>query len=99
MCTGVRFTDPEGHLYFGRNLDWIEDYGEGIVITPRGAKVPAPFLGAIEPKYASIGMAIVVGGAPCYFDVANEGTVNVAAYEFPLYLTANFKTVPDVREA
>ena len=121
MCTGVRFTDPEGHLYFGRNLDWIEGYGQGVVITPRGAKVPAPFLGTIQPKYACIGMGIVVEGAPCYFDLANEaglgvaglnfpgyaqfaegpveGTVNVAAYEFPLYLAANFSTVAEVREA
>ena len=22
MCTGVRFSDEEGNMYFGRNLDW-----------------------------------------------------------------------------
>lgn len=27
MCTGLRFTDPEGNLYFGRNLDVGIDYG------------------------------------------------------------------------
>ena len=33
MCTGVRFADAAGNLYFGRNLDWCESYGEGVVIT------------------------------------------------------------------
>jgi len=22
MCTGIRFVDNEGNMYFGRNLDW-----------------------------------------------------------------------------
>lgn len=121
MCTGVRFSDSKGHMYFGRNLDWTEDYGEAIVVTPRKAKVPAPFLGTIEPKYACIGMAIVVDDMPCYFDAGNEaglgvaglnfpgyaqfaeapaaGRVNVAAFEFPLYIAANYATVAEVRAA
>lgn len=28
MCTGLRFTDDQGNLYFGRNLDVGQDYGE-----------------------------------------------------------------------
>ena len=35
MCTGLRFTDDQGNLYFGRNLDVGQDYGEGVIITPR----------------------------------------------------------------
>lgn len=121
MCTGIRFTDSKGNMYFGRNLDWTEDYGETIVITPRGVELPSPFQGTIKPKYACIGMAIVVENMPLYFDLGNEaglgvaglnfpgyaefaegpkdGTVNLAAYEFPLYLAANYATVAEVREA
>ena len=36
MCTGVRFSDEEGNMYFGRNLDWSFSYGESILATPRG---------------------------------------------------------------
>ena len=40
MCTGVRFADAAGNLYFGRNLDWCESYGEGVVITREGRLSP-----------------------------------------------------------
>lgn len=121
MCTAVRFADAAGNLYFGRNLDWCESYGEGVVITPRGASIPTQFLGSLSPEHACVGMGIVVGGVPCYFDCANEaglaiaglnfpgyaqfaeapeeGAVNVAAYEFPLWVAASFSTVAEVREA
>jgi len=36
MCTGIRFVDNEGNMYFGRNLDWSCSYGEKVVITPTG---------------------------------------------------------------
>ncbi|MBR3180340.1 linear amide C-N hydrolase, partial [Candidatus Saccharibacteria bacterium] len=38
MCTGVRFSDDAGNMYFGRNLDWSVGYGEKVVLTPRGYK-------------------------------------------------------------
>ena len=28
MCTGIRFTGTSGSMYFGRNLDWTQGYGE-----------------------------------------------------------------------
>ncbi|MFR0868542.1 MAG: linear amide C-N hydrolase [Adlercreutzia sp.] len=59
MCTGVRFADAAGNLYFGRNLDWCESYGEGVVITPRGASIPTQFLGSLSPEHACVGMGIV----------------------------------------
>ena len=121
MCTGVRFSDSKGNMYFGRNLDWCESYGERVVVTPRGARIPSPFLGAIEPKYACVGTAIVVNGAPCYFDCGNEaglavgglnfpgyaqfaegpaeGGVNLAVYEFPLWIASQVSTVAEVRSA
>lgn len=37
MCTGIRFTDKNGAMYFGRNLDWTQGYGEKVVVTPSAA--------------------------------------------------------------
>ena len=121
MCTGVRFSDSEGNMYFGRNLDWSEGYGEKVVITPRGYKYKSAFLGEMANSPALIGMGIVVENTPLYFDCANEhglavaglnfpgyasyatdavdGKTNVAAYEFPLWVALNFKTVEEIEKA
>ena len=122
MCTGVRFSDSKGNMYFGRNLDWTVGYGQKVVITPREYKYTSAFLGEMTPKFgAIIGMAIVVENTPLYFDCANEsglaiaglnfpgyakyeevavdGKTNVAAYEFPLWVTMNFSTVDEVEKA
>ena len=56
MCTGVRFTDNKGNMFFGRNLDWSVGYGQKIVVTPKGYKYHSAFLGDLQPKYALIGM-------------------------------------------
>ena len=120
MCTGVRFSDGEGNMYFGRNLDWVNGYGEKVVITPRGFKYQSAFLGEMGGA-AVVGMGIVAEGVPLYFDCANEhglavaglnfpgyaayaaeaveGKTNVAAYEFPLFVALNFKTVDEVLKA
>lgn len=121
MCTGVRFSDSEGNMYFGRNLDWSEGYGEKVVITPRGYKYKSAFLGEMANSPALIGMGIVADNTPLYFDCANEhglavaglnfpgyasyateaveGKTNVAAYEFPLWVALNFKTVEEIEKA
>ncbi len=52
--------------------------GEGVVITPRGASIPTQFLGSLSPEHACVGMGIVVGGVPCYFDCANEAGLAIA---------------------
>ena len=122
MCTGVRFSDYKGNMYFGRNLDWSVGYGQKVVVTPRGYSYDSAFLGEMKPSAgAIIGMAIVVENTPLYFDCANEeglaiaglnfpgyaqyetatvdGKTNVAAYEFPLWVVMNFKTVDEVEKA
>ena len=41
MCTGIRFVDDNGNMYFGRNLDLSCSYGEKAAIAPTGyAPVP-----------------------------------------------------------
>ena len=114
MCTAIRFADPKGNLYFGRNLDWAFGYGETIVATPRNHP-------ANTGHRAVMGMGIVSEGYPLYFDCANEdglaiaglnfpgyahfpeearpGTTAVAPYEFPLWVTSNFANVDDVEQA
>ena len=58
MCTGVRFSDDKGNMYFGRNLDWSCGYSQKVVVTPKGYKYNSAFLGEMAPKHgAIIGMA------------------------------------------
>ena len=86
MCTGVRFSDDKGNMYFGRNLDWSCGYGQKVVITPRGYKYNSAFLGELKPHHgAIIGMAIVVENTPLYFDCANEEGLAIAGLNFPGY--------------
>ena len=121
MCTGIRFVDDFGNMYFGRNLDWSCSYGERVVITPIGYSPKSPFGVVGQIRRPIIGMGIVQQDVPLYFDCANdaglavaglnfpgyasyapapiEGKTNIAAYEFPLWVVANFETVDEVEEA
>lgn len=121
MCTGLRFSDNQGNLYFARNLDWSCGYGQRVVITPTGYQTHSPFGAVPEVKHPIIGMGIVAEDTPLYFDCANdrglavaglnfpgyaryetdalEGKVNVAAFEFPLWVVANFASVDEVEAA
>lgn len=85
MCTGIRFSDEKGNLFFGRNLDWSTGYGEKVVITPRGYKYKSAFLGEMPNSPALIGMGIVAEGVPLYFDCANEHGLAIAGLNFPGY--------------
>ena len=85
MCTGVRFSDGAGNMYFGRNLDWSCGYGQKVVITPRGYKYKSAFLGEMANSPAIIGMGIVAENTPLYFDCANEHGLAVAGLNFPGY--------------
>ena len=120
MCTAVRFDDGQNNMYFGRNLDWSEDYGEKIVFAPHDYHY-APAFNAEDKNHPVIGIGIIVEDTPLYFDCMNDAglavaglnfakyckyateavnfTTNVAAYEFPLWVTRNFTSVDDVQEA
>lgn len=121
MCTGIRFTDSDGNMYFGRNLDWSTSYGERIVVVPQGFWIRSEFSDGAPAAHAVIGMGIVFEDYPLYFDCGNDaglavaglnfpgyacyqdgpvaGRTNVAAYEFPLWVAANFTTVDEVETA
>ena len=85
MCTGIRFNDSDGEMYFGRNLDWSVGYGEKVVLTPRGYKYNTAFLGENTANPAVIGMGIIVENTPLYFDCANENGLAIAGLNFPGY--------------
>lgn len=124
MCTGIRFADTRGNMFFGRNLDWSTSYGEQVVVTPRSYLRKWAFadrLAGESCRHGVIGMGIVAEGKPLYFDCANEaglaiaglnfpgyaqyekapleGKLNIAAYEFPLWVVSSFETVDDVERA
>jgi len=92
MCTGIRFSDNNGNMYFGRNLDWSTGYGQEVIIAPRKYRLHAAFLGEITTKYAVIGMGIVQEDIPLYFDCGNEAGLAVAGLNFPGY--ANYENGP-----
>lgn len=85
MCTGIRFTDTAGNMFFGRNLDWTQGYGERVVATPPSAQVPAAFTRPYDRAtgHAVIGMGIVVAGIPLYFDCGNDQGLAAAGLNFP----------------
>lgn len=85
MCTGIRFSDDKGNMYFGRNLDWSTGYGQKIVVTPKGYHYKSAFLGEMTPKNAIIGMGIIEENTPLYFDCANEAGLAIAGLNFPGY--------------
>lgn len=82
MCTAVRFTDKDGNLYFGRNLDWGCGYGQQVIITPRQYQWQSKHLGPQTTKSAIIGMAVPMNGMAMYFDCANEDGLAIAGLSF-----------------
>lgn len=92
MCSGIRFTDTQGNMYFGRNLDWGCGYGQSIFVTQRGFTNPKFMDGKVATKYAMIGTAIVEEECPLYFDIGNEAGLAIAGLNFPGY--AQYEKAP-----
>ena len=87
MCTAVSFTDSKNNLYFGRNLDVPQTYGEKVIVTPRGYDFNFKHEGSVKLSKAIIGMGIEAGGYPLYFDAANENGLCIANLNFPIFTT------------
>lgn len=87
MCTVVLVNKGDG--YFGRNLDYDTDFGEKIVIVPKGFGFD--FGG---DHYAIIGMAVVENGYPLLFDGINEAGLGMAGLHFAGNAVYN-EEVPD----
>ena len=121
MCTAVRFSNEEGSVFLGRNLDWSCGYGENVRIMPKGFMIPWAYDESIPAKHAVIGMCVEFQNYPLFFDCGNdaglavaglnhpgcaeyapnpvESKTNIAAYEFPAWVAANFENVDEVEAA
>lgn len=89
MCTGVRFVDGQNNLYFGRNLDVPATYGQHVMVTPRNYHFPMKHVDDITTTKAMMGMGIVAGDYPLYFDAANENGLAIANLNFPTHKMDN----------
>jgi choloylglycine hydrolase len=90
LCTAITFT--ASNHYFGRNLDFENDFGEAVVITPRNYPFAFRKKGIIKSHFAMIGMAVVDNNYPLYFDGMNEKGLSMAGLYFPgnaRYLSEN----------
>lgn len=71
--------------YFGRNLDLEYDFGQQVVITPRGYRIALSQEPEMATHYAIVGMASVQNNYPLYADAINEKGLGMAGLHFALY--------------
>ena len=80
MCTAITYKSK--NLYFGRNLDHMESYGEEVVITPRNFPFRFRQAGEMKEHFAIIGTACMMNGIPMYYDGVNEKGLCMAGLNF-----------------
>ena len=80
MCTSILYNT--GDHYFGRNLDLEVSFGQEVVVTPRNYQFNFRQVPSMGHHYAIIGMALVKGNYPLYFDGANEEGLGMAGLNF-----------------
>lgn len=87
MCTAISF--KKNNHYFGRNLDLEFSYGEKIVIVPREFLFEFRHTKKIDHHFSMIGMGIIKGDFPLYFDATNEKGLSMAGLNFPYFAKYN----------
>lgn len=80
MCTAATYKTK--CFYFGRTLDYEQNYGEYVTVTPRNYPFKLRAAGDMSSHYAMIGMAHVADGYPLYYDAANEKGLCMAGLNF-----------------
>ena len=75
MCTSVFLKSG----FFGRTLDYETSFGEEILFSPRGGFR----FGQADNRYSMIGVGVMRGSTPMYFDGMNEFSLCAAALNFP----------------
>ena len=80
MCTAITF-NKDG-VFFGRTLDAEESFGERVILVPRYAPLSFSDGYCAESHYALLGMGIIHGAAPLFFDGMNEVGLCGAALNF-----------------
>ncbi len=80
MCTVIRYHGD--HSYLGRTLDIPKGYGEEVLTAPRNFPIPLRHLADMSTHYAMLGMGIVMGGFPLFYEAINEKGLSVAGLRF-----------------
>ncbi len=80
MCTAIGL--HLGDCFFGRNLDLEQNFGENIVLTPRGFSVPMRHRKGMITRFALLGMATVKDDFPLYAEAINEKGIAMAGLNF-----------------
>ena len=78
MCTGIWY----GNRYMGRTLDWMESYGEQLVVAPRNFRLDLRFEDRLESHFAIMGMAVVSDNYPLFYEGFNEAGLGMAGLFF-----------------
>ncbi len=81
MCTSINYVN--GDHYFGRNLDLWITYPVEVVITPRNYPFRFRHVPDLQTHNAIIGMAVIEGNYPEYFEGANDKGLGMAGLNFP----------------
>ncbi len=82
MCTAISY-NADSH-YFGRTLDLEYSYNESVVITPKNYIFNFRDLDeTANNHYAIIGIGIIMGNYPLYYDAVNEKGLGIAGLNFP----------------
>ena len=81
MCTAI--SDNTNGFLFGRTLDLEHSYGEQIILTPRHKRLDFLHQTSIGEHPAILGIGILQGDTPLYFDAINESGLAIAALNFP----------------
>ena len=112
MCSCINLKTKD--QYFGRNLDLEYRFNEKVVITPRNYNVKNinikyAMIGMANvsdnyPLYADaanekgLAMAGLYFPNNAYYNEPMKNKINLAPYEFILYILGNFKSVQEVKE-
>ena len=81
VCTAI--SDNTNGFLFGRTLDLEHSYGERIILTPRHKRLNFLHQTRIGEHPAILGIGILQGDTPLYFDAINESGLAIAALNFP----------------
>lgn len=96
MCTGVKFNDDKGNIYFGRNLDLNENhYGEQPILVPKGYEMNYRHMASKKISKAIIGMGINANNYPLLFEAGSEDGMAIANLNFPRNAYFDPKGMPD----
>ena len=81
MCTAI--SDHTSGFLFGRTLDLERSYSERVILTPRRLQLEFLYQKSISEHHAILGIGILHGDMPLYFDAINEAGLAIAALNFP----------------